>query len=77
MLNILRDPRWGRNQETYGEDPWLSGYLGTAFVTGVQGGMLLAGVPLFSPEITSRVHNTRMESVLLQYSALNSCCTRS
>ena len=59
MINIFRDPRWGRNQvkddrfkgftflyyvacfffqETYGEDPWLSGHLGTAFVTGIQGG---------------------------------------
>ena len=35
----MRDPRWGRSQETYGEDPWLSGYLGKAFVTGLQGGM--------------------------------------
>jgi beta-glucosidase len=37
VLNIMRDPRWGRNQETYGEDPWLSGYLGRAYVTGLQG----------------------------------------
>ncbi|CAI8019306.1 Xylan 1,4-beta-xylosidase [Geodia barretti] len=37
VINILRDPRWGRNQETYGEDPWLSGYLGRAYVTGLQG----------------------------------------
>ncbi|XP_064392288.1 uncharacterized protein LOC135339960 isoform X2 [Halichondria panicea] len=37
VLNILRDPRWGRNQETYGEDPYLSGYLARAYVTGLQG----------------------------------------
>ena len=36
-VNIFRDPRWGRGQETYGEDPWLSGRLGKAFVTGIQG----------------------------------------
>ena len=36
-INIFRDPRWGRGQETYGEDPFLSGKLGSAFVTGVQG----------------------------------------
>ena len=36
-INIFRDPRWGRGQETYGEDPFLSGKLGVAFVTGVQG----------------------------------------
>ena len=35
-VNILRHPAWGRAQETYGEDPFLLGRLGTAFVTGVQ-----------------------------------------
>jgi beta-glucosidase len=36
-INIFRDPRWGRGQETYGEDPFLTGKLGVAFVTGLQG----------------------------------------
>ncbi len=36
-INLLRDPRWGRAQETYGEDPYLSGRLAVAFVTGLQG----------------------------------------
>jgi len=36
-INIFRDPRWGRGQETYGEDPFLTGRLGVAFVTGLQG----------------------------------------
>ncbi len=36
-INIFRDPRWGRGQETYGEDPFLTGQLGLAFVTGMQG----------------------------------------
>jgi beta-glucosidase len=36
-INIFRDPRWGRGQETYGEDPFLAGRLGVAFVTGMQG----------------------------------------
>lgn len=36
-VNIFRDPRWGRGQETYGEDPYLSGKLGTAYVKGLQG----------------------------------------
>jgi beta-glucosidase len=36
-INIFRDPRWGRGQETYGEDPFLSGRLAVAFVTGMQG----------------------------------------
>ena len=37
VLNIARDPRWGRLEETYGEDPYLAGRLGVAFVRGLQG----------------------------------------
>jgi beta-glucosidase len=36
-INIFRDPRWGRGQETYGEDPFLTASMGTAFVRGLQG----------------------------------------
>ncbi|HXF14244.1 MAG TPA: glycoside hydrolase family 3 C-terminal domain-containing protein [Terriglobales bacterium] len=36
-VNIFRDPRWGRGQETYGEDPFLSGRMAVAFVSGMQG----------------------------------------
>jgi len=36
-INIFRDPRWGRGQETYGEDPYLTSRMGVAFVTGLQG----------------------------------------
>jgi beta-glucosidase len=36
-VNIFRDPRWGRGQETYGEDPFLTARMGVAFVTGMQG----------------------------------------
>ena len=36
-INIFRDPRWGRGQETYGEDPFLTAAIGTAFVKGLQG----------------------------------------
>ncbi|MBR5371273.1 MAG: glycoside hydrolase family 3 C-terminal domain-containing protein [Oscillospiraceae bacterium] len=36
-INIFRDPRWGRGQETYGEDPYLTSELGKAFVQGLQG----------------------------------------
>ena len=36
-INIFRDPRWGRGQETYGEDPFLTSRLGVAFITGLQG----------------------------------------
>jgi beta-glucosidase len=36
-VNIFRDPRWGRGQETWGEDPYLTGEMGSAFVQGLQG----------------------------------------
>jgi beta-glucosidase len=36
-INIFRDPRWGRGQETYGEDPFLTSRIGVAFVKGLQG----------------------------------------
>lgn len=36
-VNIFRDPRWGRGQETYGEDPYLTGRLGVSYVKGLQG----------------------------------------
>src|SRR5690606_11424518 len=36
-INIFRDPRWGRGQETYGEDPFLAARMGVAYVKGVQG----------------------------------------
>ncbi len=36
-VNIFRDPRWGRGQETYGEDPFLTGTIGASFIKGLQG----------------------------------------
>lgn len=37
VINIMRHPLWGRNQETYGEDPYLTGQLAWSFVKGLQG----------------------------------------
>lgn len=44
VLDVARDPRWGRTEETYGEDPYLAGRLGVAYVRGVQGDDLARGV---------------------------------
>jgi hypothetical protein len=37
VINILRNPYWGRNEEAYGEDPYLTGRIGVAYVKGLQG----------------------------------------
>jgi beta-glucosidase len=44
VLDVARDPRWGRVEETYGEDPVLAGILGTAYVAGLQSRDLKSGV---------------------------------
>lgn len=44
VLDITRDPRWGRTEETYGEDPFLVSQMGNAFVRGLQGPALVEGV---------------------------------
>jgi beta-glucosidase len=44
VLDITRDPRWGRIEETYGEDPYLAAELGCAFIRGMQGPSLAEGV---------------------------------
>jgi beta-glucosidase len=43
VLDVTRDPRWGRIEETYGEDPYLAARLGVAYVTGLQGSELKSG----------------------------------
>ena len=45
-INIFRDPRWGRGQETYGEDPYLTSRMGISFVRGLQGMDPVTGAPL-------------------------------
>lgn len=44
VLDITRDPRWGRTEETFGEDPYLVAQMGTAYVRGIQGDNLASGV---------------------------------
>lgn len=49
-INIFRDPRWGRGQETYGEDPFLTGRMGVAFVQGIQGPDLESPLVIATPK---------------------------
>jgi hypothetical protein len=52
VLDVTRDPRWGRIEETYGEDPYLATALGVAYVRGIQGPDLAEGVAeLFGAEM--------------------------
>jgi beta-glucosidase len=44
VLDVARDPRWGRLEETFGEDPWLIAQMGVAYVRGIQGERLTEGV---------------------------------
>ncbi len=44
VLDVIRDPRWGRSEETYGEDPYLIGQIGSAYVRGLQTANLADGV---------------------------------
>lgn len=44
VLDVTRDPRWGRVEETYGEDPYLAAVLGSAYIRGLQGDDLARGV---------------------------------
>ncbi|HEY5277356.1 MAG TPA: glycoside hydrolase family 3 N-terminal domain-containing protein, partial [Coriobacteriia bacterium] len=44
VLDVTRDPRWGRIEETYGEDPYLAAELGCAYIRGIQGDSLAEGV---------------------------------
>ena len=44
VLDVCRDPRWGRTEETFGEDPYLVARMGVAFVRGLQGDDPAAGV---------------------------------
>lgn len=44
VIDVTRDPRWGRLEETYGEDPYLTSTMGTAYIRGIQGDSLREGV---------------------------------
>ncbi|MCB9727093.1 MAG: glycoside hydrolase family 3 C-terminal domain-containing protein [Deltaproteobacteria bacterium] len=57
-INVLRHPRWGRSQETYGEDPWLLGEMGAAYVEGVQSRDVLAVVKHYA---VNSIEDTRFD----------------
>ncbi|OXU15542.1 beta-glucosidase [Sedimentisphaera salicampi] len=64
-INIARDPRWGRTEETYGEDPYLTGCMGYSFITGLQGDhpkyLKVAATPkhFVANNIEAKRHSTR------------------
>ena len=62
-INIFRDPRWGRGQETYGEDPYLTAKMGLAVVRGLQG-MSYEGQWLSSPKTPSNQNTPKYKKLL-------------
>jgi beta-glucosidase-like glycosyl hydrolase len=64
-IKIFRDPRWGRGHETYGEDPFLTGRMGVAFVTGIQGNdpkyLKLVSTPKHYAVHTRSVRHVRLQ----------------
>ena len=54
VLDVTRDPRWGRTEETIGEDPYLVGTIGTAYVRGLQSTGLVATLKHFAGYSASR-----------------------
>ena len=67
-INIFRDPRWGRGQETYGEDPYLTAKMGLAVVRGLQG-MTYTGEWLAGPNVP----RTSNDSPRTSYKKLLAC----
>ena len=68
-INIFRDPRWGRGQETYGEDPYLTTRMGLAVVNGLQG-QTFDGKPMSAPGVLATP-----SSQVPQYVKLLACGT--
>jgi beta-glucosidase len=58
-INIYRDPRWGRGQETYGEDPYLTGHMAMGFVSGLQGPDLAHPKVIATPNIWPSIRAPR------------------
>ena len=59
VLDVCRDPRWGRLEETYGEDPYLASVMGIEFVAGLQGADVAAGLALTGHFLEARVLGPR------------------
>lgn len=64
-LNLVRDPRWGRAFETYGEDPYLTGRLGSAYVRGVQGTGTMAQIKHLAMYNQETNRNTPADNVIV------------
>ncbi|HET9058518.1 MAG TPA: glycoside hydrolase family 3 C-terminal domain-containing protein, partial [Acidimicrobiales bacterium] len=69
-INIVRDPRWGRASETFGEDPYLTGQLAGAFVQGVQSQGVMAQVKHYAVYNQETTRNTALDSDMVNERAM-------
>ncbi len=69
-INIVRDPRWGRAFETYGEDPYLNGHIGAGYVNGVQSQGVMAEVKHWAVYNQETYRNTPRDDVKVSERAL-------
>jgi beta-glucosidase len=70
-VNIVRDPRWGRAFETYGEDPYLAGRIAAAYIRGVQGAGVMAQVKHWVVYNQETFRNTPADDVIIDRQALH------
>ena len=68
VINIVRDPRWGRNQETYGEDPYMSGVMASEFVRDYKETMIDISEQLL---VVNSLTHTLAQSIFLLYDSVS------
>jgi beta-glucosidase-like glycosyl hydrolase len=76
VLCLARDPRWGRTEETFGEDPWLVGSMGEAYVRGMQGNLGPLNV-VAERNILPAMEVRKADSIRVPCTSANAKCVKS
>ena len=77
VLDVVRDYRWGRVEETLGEDPYLAGVIGTAYVRGLESGGVVATLKHFAGYSASQAARNHAPSRWVRARCATCCCCRS